>query len=148
MYKLFRTPTHHLGASAEPDYLLFEGKLFPTATHPRGWSEKADYELRADGKIYRCPDHPLGAGSLPNLRNRRGLSPLSHQRPSGRQDRSAGLRAERTFPLRSGPFWTARRLCLPDCPVEVCRVPVIRKDLGAPGCACQHPAHFDELHQG
>ena len=53
MYKIFRTPAHHLGRSTEPDYLLYEGKLYPTATHPRGWSEKADYELRADGKIYR-----------------------------------------------------------------------------------------------
>jgi hypothetical protein len=66
MYKIFRTPAHHLGRSTEPDYLLYEGKLYPTATHPRGWSEKADYELRADGKIYRCADHPLGGGSLPD----------------------------------------------------------------------------------
>ena len=66
MYKIFRTPAHHLGRSTEPDYLLYEGKLYPTATHPRGWSENADYELRADGKIYRCADHPLGGGSLPD----------------------------------------------------------------------------------
>ena len=66
MYKLFRTPVHHLGASTEPDYLLREGLFFPTATHPRGWSEKADYELGTDGKIYRRPDHPLGAGTLPD----------------------------------------------------------------------------------
>ena len=66
MYKIFRTPAHHLGQSTEPDYLLYEGKLFPTATHPRGWSQKADYELRADGKIYRCADHPLGSASLPD----------------------------------------------------------------------------------
>ena len=66
MYKLFRTPVHHLGASTEPDYLLREGLFFPTATHPRGWSEKADYELGTDGKIYRRPDHPLGAGMLPD----------------------------------------------------------------------------------
>jgi hypothetical protein len=66
MYKIFRTPAHHLGRSSEPDYLIYEGKFYPTATHPRGWSEKADYELRADGKIYRCADHPLGGGSLPD----------------------------------------------------------------------------------
>ena len=66
MYKLFRTATHHLGGSTEPDYLLDEGQFFPTVDNPRGWSEKPDYELRADGKIYRCPHHPLGAGSLPD----------------------------------------------------------------------------------
>jgi hypothetical protein len=34
VYKIFRTPVHHLGPSNEPDYMLYEGKLFPTATHP------------------------------------------------------------------------------------------------------------------
>jgi hypothetical protein len=49
MYKIFRTPAHHLGSSGEPDYILNGGKLFPTATHPRGWSEKPDYVLKSDG---------------------------------------------------------------------------------------------------
>ena len=66
MYKIFRTPRHHLGPSADPDYLLYEGKLFPTATHPRGWSENHDYELRPDGKIYRAEGHPLGAAGQPD----------------------------------------------------------------------------------
>lgn len=66
MYKIFRTPSHNLGRSIDPDYLLYEGKLYPTATHPRGWSEKADYELGADGKIYRCDGHPLGRSPLPD----------------------------------------------------------------------------------
>ena len=39
MYKIYRTPVHHLGPSSEPDYLLYAGQLFPTASHPRGWSE-------------------------------------------------------------------------------------------------------------
>ncbi len=66
MYKIFRTPVHHLGPSADPDYLLYAGKLFPTATHPRGWSENHDYELRPDGKIYRAEGHPLGAAGQPD----------------------------------------------------------------------------------
>ena len=66
MYKIFRTPAHHLGEASEPDYLLYEGRFYPTATHPRGWSEKADYELRQNGKIYRLDDHPLGSGRQPD----------------------------------------------------------------------------------
>ena len=66
MYKIFRTPVHHLGPSIDPDYLLYGGKLYPTATHPRGWSESPEYELRPDGKIYRMEDHPLGAGDQPD----------------------------------------------------------------------------------
>jgi hypothetical protein len=66
MYKIFRTPAHHLGSSTEPDYILDGGKLFPTVSHPRGWSDAADYELKADGKIYRCRHHPLGAGIAPD----------------------------------------------------------------------------------
>ncbi len=52
--------------SSLPDYTLSEGLFYPTVTHPRGWSDQPDYELRSNGKNYRCQRHPLGEGQQPD----------------------------------------------------------------------------------
>lgn len=60
--KLFRTPSHPMGTSHEPDYLIYDGHFRRTIHHPHGWSEFADYVMQDDGKLYRTDHHPDGPG--------------------------------------------------------------------------------------
>ena len=67
MYQIYRVPTHRLGSSDQPDFMLREGLFFPTINHPDGWSEDPIYQLGPDGRIYRCSRHPPGAGNQPDF---------------------------------------------------------------------------------
>ena len=61
MYKIFRTPTHHLGHSTEPDYLLYEGKLYPTAPIPGDGRKTRITNCGPTGKSIAAPTIPWEA---------------------------------------------------------------------------------------